>query len=392
VIVGGAVDPRDDDLDDEALLRDAVPEEPPRDVVAALLALADPGALHEAGLLGRMSHVAPSELDAWHTAWVELADEQRRTVVRAMIEGAEADVHLDFGSVFRLLLEDDDAEVRAVAVDGLWESTDPRLARRFTALLREDGHAEVRARAAEALGVFVELGELDRIDAELRDDALEALLDAARDPAESPEVRRRATASAGYAEDEAVRAVLSAGLESDELLLRLGAMRGIGNSADEAWEAAVLAGLADTNAEMRFEAVRAAGELELESAVIVLARLIVGDEAEIRHEAIWALGEIGSPTAQAVLEKVLRRPRSDEEREAIEDALSVGALHRLEILPVPRSMLGGAQPDEDEDAWMLDDDDEELVDDDAEGDALDDLDAQGDWRGAIEDAIDDDAR
>lgn len=374
---------------------DEAPEEdeppPARDALAALRGLAEPGR-HEPGLLAGMSHVGRAEVGAWHAAWAELDAERRRGVARAMLEGAEADVQLDFGTLFRLLLDDEDAEVRAVAVDGLWESNDPRLARRFVELLQADGHAEVRARAAEALGNFVELGELGRLDEDLVGAALAALLKAAGDRAENLEVRRRAIAAAGFADTDEVRALLAEGLDAAEAPIRLGAMRGIGNSADDAWEAEVLRGLGDGDAELRFEAVRAAGELELAAAVDALARLIQNDEAEIRQEAIWALGEIGGDDAQAVLERLLRRPRDDDEREAIEDALSVGALHRGELVPVPRGLLGRRDDDEDEDDWDLDDVGEDDRDDDEAEDDLDALDELGDWRGAVEDAIDDEPR
>lgn len=363
----------------------------PRDVVGALRDLAEPQRRLEPGLLAGMSHVGRDEIGAWHAAWVELADEQRRAIARTMLEGAEADVQLDFGAPFRLLLDDDDAEVRALAVDGLWESNDPRLARRFIELLVHDGHAEVRARAAEALGNFVELGELGRLDEALASAALAALLERAGSPSENLEVRRRAIASAGFADTDPVRTLLADSLDAGEPLLRLGAMRGIGNSADDAWEAEVLRGLDDADAELRFEAVRAAGELELEAAVDALARLIQNDEAEIRQEAIWALGEIGGDGAREVLERLLRRPRDEGEREAIEDALSVGALQRGELVPLPRGVLGrGDDEDEDDEDWDFDEDGSD-EDEDGEDD-LDRLDDLGDWRGEIEDALDDGER
>lgn len=383
--------PGNGDWSDEA--EDEAAASLPRDVVAALRGLAEPHRRLEPGLLAGMSHIGRDEIVEWHAAWVDLDEEQRRAVARLMLEGAEADVQLDFGAAFRLLLDDDDAEVRAVAVDGLWESNDPRLARRFVDLLRSDAHAEVRARAAEALGNFIELGELGRLDEALANTALSALLEAAGSRAENLEVRRRAIASAGYADVDPARALLAEALDAAEPLLRLGAMRGIGNSADDTWEAEVLRALDDADAELRFEAVRAAGELELGGAVDALARLIQNDEAEIRHEAIWALGEIGGDGAREVLERLLRRPRDDDEREAIEDALSVGALHRGELQPVPRSLLGRPDDDEDdEDDWELDDDLDGLDASDDDGDDLDRLDDLGDWRGEIEDALDDGER
>ena len=47
--------------------------------------------------------------------------------MQRLIEMAEDNLDADFNSLFRLSLKDEDAEVRAKAIEGLWESDDRSL-------------------------------------------------------------------------------------------------------------------------------------------------------------------------------------------------------------------------------------------------------------------------
>jgi len=78
-------------------------------------------------------------------------------------ELAEADFELNFGAVFRLGVIDEDAEVRAAAINGLWEDEDVRLVPLLVKTLLEDEAPAVRAAAARSLGRFILLGELQKI-------------------------------------------------------------------------------------------------------------------------------------------------------------------------------------------------------------------------------------
>jgi HEAT repeat protein len=229
------------------------------------------------------------------------------------------------------LLADPDDKVRAVAVDGLWESRDPTLVDRFVDMLYQDPIPEVRARAAIALGTFVLLGELGELDEERFGRAVTALVDAGRSDDEDPEVRRRATESAGYADQSAVRELIRSSKESRDPGIQAGALRAMGNSADGNWEPDVIAGLASQHAELRFEAARAAGELTLQEAIPVLYQLAEADEREIQFEAVWALGEIGGDAAGRALERVGRRTDDPELVGAVEEALAMVALDSFDL-------------------------------------------------------------
>jgi HEAT repeat protein len=271
---------------------------------------------------------APSahELETWEEHWPAIDDERRRWIAGCLKDTAEASFEVEYKGLFAVLLDDPDPEIRAVAIDGLWEARDAQLAARFTEFLATDPDERVRARAAAALGRYVLAGELDELSPDVSRRAVVVLVDAAADEGEDIEVRRRATESAGFADDPEVRRIIHDGLESGHESLRAGALRAIGNSADESWEPVVIAGLVDPLRQLRFEAARAAGELVLSGAVEGLIALAEGEDREVQHEAVWALGEIGGRAAGRALERLAARSTDPDLLGAVEDALAMVAL------------------------------------------------------------------
>lgn len=377
----------------------------PRDFATALTALADPASKGEPGLLHALSGPSASEVAIWTERWPAIATDHRRRLARQMLESAEADFQLDFRRLFEAVLDDPDAEVRATAVDGLWEATDLGLIDRLDGMLAHDGDQEVRARVATALGPFVERGEFEDRAAARVARALEHLVAVAEDEAEPIEVRRRAIESAGYADRDDVRALIGRMLASPTGALRAGALRAMGHSADETWAGAVLGCLEHAEPEIRFEASRAAGELQIEDAVPQLSVLAVEDaDRQIRVEAIWALGEIGGPRARRVLERLAERigDEDDELANAVDDAIATAALTDGDVGwdafvsgggqangadGAGRAARRGAPPlgddlidDEDDDALEGDDDLDDWDDvDDEDGDDDEDIDADDDY-------------
>ncbi len=267
-----------------------------------------------------LSNLGQEERECLAEVWPHVELPQRRRIVQALIEVMEASFLVDFGVLFRLCLEDEDAEVRALAIQGLWEDHDWNLASMFIRLLREDPDPEVRAAAATGLSGFVLQGELqDRVQARaarVRD----ALFDAMGSLREPPEVRRRALESLAYASDTRVPALIEAAYGDDESAMRVSALFAMGRSADPVWAPLVLQELHNSQVEIRYEATRACGELQLAQAVPLLEALAQDLDREVRETAIWALGEIGGPEARRVLEACYEH--SDESiREAVEEAL-----------------------------------------------------------------------
>jgi hypothetical protein len=278
-----------------------------------------------------LSDPRDEELVVWREVWADLPAARRRWIANRLFEATEADFQVAFKRLFVEMLGDADAEVRALALDGLWEAEDVRLMHRFVEILKGDLSALVRARAAAALGTYVRLGQLDRISGNDARLALYALADAAGDESEDPDVRRRATESAGFAEYSEVGGLIEAAIESDLPGMRAGALRAMGNSADERWEPEVTAFLESPVPELRFEAARAAGELVLSNTVPLLVALTEDVDLEIKLEAVWALGEIGGDMAKGVLENMHASADDPDLEDAIEDALSAMALSEGEM-------------------------------------------------------------
>ena len=296
------------------------------DFGTAVRRLAEGSPPPDPGTLYRLSFPGESEMLEWHRVWPGLDPIARRDVARQLLASARDDFQVDYVPLFQAMLEDQEPEVRAIGVDGLWERKDLPLMRRLVSMLGSDPGAIVRARSAVALGRYIELGQLDRLDVDASRQALTALIDAATDDSEDAEVRRWAIASAGYVDDPAVVTLIGEAIEAHERPMRAGALRAMGNSADEKWAPELLAYLEVDEPELQMEAAHAAGELVIANAVPSLVVLACGEDRAVQLEAIWALGEIGSGDARRTVEGLLEELDGDDQLQALEDALATMSL------------------------------------------------------------------
>jgi len=249
-----------------------------------------------------LSDLHAEQADQVREMWADLPTDLRLRLTRRLMEMAEADFTLNYSAVFRIGLEDESAEVREAAVEGLWEDEDVRLVPELAKRLQADEAAAVRAAAARSLGRFMLLGELEKIRPKPRREAYEALLDAHQAGHEDLEVQRRALESLAYVCNDTVVASIRRAYLSSEERLRVSAVFAMGRSADDRWEEEVKRELLSINPEMRYEAARACGELQLSEAVSMLAELTEDTDSEVQEAAIWALGQIGGDRARELLE------------------------------------------------------------------------------------------
>jgi len=249
-----------------------------------------------------LSSLDAGEAEDVRALWSDLPTDVRLRLVKRLVRMAEADFTLNYGAVFRIAIEDESAEVREAAVDGLWEDQDVRLVPRLAERLEADECAAVRAAAARSLGRFILLGELEKIRPKPRQEAYDALLRAYRASHEAPEVQRRALESLAYVCNETVIGSIREAYASGEERFRISAVFAMGRSADERWEEEVTRELFSINPEMRYEAARACGELQLSETVSMLEELTEDTDAEVQQAAIWALGQIGGERAKEILE------------------------------------------------------------------------------------------
>lgn len=274
--------------------------------------------------LYQLSDLDGEKLARFQQLWPQVSAKRRRQVLGFSIEIAESNFEVDFEPLFRVCLNDADAEVRARSVEGLWESEDADLVTPLLEMAQNDPSERARAAAVGGLGRFVLLGELDRLSLQRQAAIEETLLALLHSPKESLEVQRRAVEALAYSSSEKVLGVIENAYYHNEQIMRVAAVFAMGHSLDPRWEPSLLAELHSHDPELCYEAARACGELELASAVPRLSELLADQDREIHETCIWALGQIGTQQARQVLEAHYEAVAQDDEtlREAIEDALS----------------------------------------------------------------------
>ena len=282
------------------------------------------GALPVSGLY-MLSDLAGQKLRIFRAEFDAYPAPQRRHLVQALVELAEASFEVNFDAVFRHCLQDASDEVRAAAIDGLWEDEDIALIGPFLTMLRSDPSALVRAAAATALGRFVLAGELEKLDPPVQERITSELLTAIHLKGEGIEVRRRAIESVAYSCTSEVFEVLETAYFAEDEQMRLSAVVGMGRTCDKRWKRVLLTELESDSAAMRYEAALASGHLMLKEAVPTLAALIDDADSQVREAAIWALGQVSGDEAKQALLDALEDADTETE-EAISDALAEQAL------------------------------------------------------------------
>ena len=270
-----------------------------------------------------LSGLDQTQHDEFWPAWTAIMPRRRAEIARAMVELAEDNVDLDFSEALQWLLDDDDAEVRANAVEGLWENNNSRLLHRLLTMLRSDPAPAVRTRVAMSLSRFAYLAEIEELNegdaSAVRDGLLHALLDQ-RQPLD---VRRRALESAGYfANTPEMQQQVELAYASDEQLLRESAVVAMGRSLLPRWMPTIAKELDSPSPALRYEAAHAVGEFAEQGRSLLpkLTPLLNDGDSEVAFAAIWALGQVGGANAKRMLQQI--RTTSDEaRRQAANEAL-----------------------------------------------------------------------
>lgn len=231
--------------------------------------------------------------------------EVRRYVVRQMLEQSETNVQVDFSRVLRQFVDDDDAEVRVLAIQGLWEDEGDRFADQLLDMLETEFDPAVREAIVEGLGRFAfraSTGDLDdKRAARIRDTLIELF-----QSDEQVAIRRRALESVAYFEDDEVEEAISEAFDSIIHDLHIASIFSMGRNLSARWFPTVLGEMQDPDAEIRFEAVRASGEFGDERAVSLLLDLVEDEDAEVRMASVIALGQIGGKVAVGALRRLIR--------------------------------------------------------------------------------------
>lgn len=282
--------------------------------------ISDPSKPLKHALLAGLSGLVPEEMEAIQRVWPTIPVERRRQILERLGAMAEERVEMDFTSLFRFALKDTDAQVRALAVSGLWECEDRSLITPLLTLLRCDPSPTVRAAAAQGLGKFAAMaaeGKLPSSEGKRILDALEATF---RNTKEDVEVRRRALEALAVFPEPVARELIRQAYESTDTRFRQSAVYGMGRNGDSQWHAIIVKELSSADPAMRYEAAGACAEMGDESLVVHLLPLLQDGDMEVRLSAIRALGAIGGPLAKKNLLTLLKAP-DEAVREAAQEAL-----------------------------------------------------------------------
>jgi HEAT repeat protein len=260
-------------------------------------------------------------METFLEVWRSLSVQRRRDIIDRLIDLAEDNVELDFNNVYLVGLLDDDVQVRAESVKGLWEYEGDDLVVLLMKMLR-DPEAIVRGEVALGLGRFLLRAELDG-DANGRiAEVEETLRGVLEDETELAEVRGRALEALGVRSHPWVRDMIDDAYGSGERRLRISAIHAMGRNANLEWLPIIQQEMESEDAEMRFEAATAAGALADEEAVPDLARLAEDEDAEVQEAAISALGQIGGSGVKSVLHAIAAEHKDERVLDAVSDALS----------------------------------------------------------------------
>ena len=273
------------------------------------------------GDLAQLSGLTDSDVSSMDRLWASVPVERRRMLIERLLTMAENNIDLDFTSVFKHSLSDEDPMVRALGVNGLWESNDRKLVMPLIALLQEDSHKDVRASAAVALGKFGALAQDGKLLSRDGECIKEMLLNLLEEPDEDPDVWRRVLEAAAVFNTPRVRELIDNAYGSEESKLRLSAIFAMGKTADSTWLPTLIKAVGDDDPAIRYESAIALGELAEEEAVPHLIPLIQDHDTQVQLASIKSMGAIGGQLATRALQKCLNSD-DDSIREAAEMALS----------------------------------------------------------------------
>ncbi len=271
--------------------------------------------------LAELSSLNSEELELFKRSWTIIKPERRRQIVHRLVALAEDNLELNFDSIFKFCLKDQDAEVRSKAIEGLWENEEASLISPLTNLLEQDSSEIVQAAAATALGKFATLAEHNKLRSCHVARIQEALLAVSGDKSKPVEVRHRAVEAIAPLSLPQVTTAIMDTYQSDNAKLRVSAIYAMGKNGDPCWLPILLKELASADTEVRYEAVGACGELEAEEAVPGLIKLVNDPDMDVRMATIQALAKIGNAQARECLQRCLKSS-TEAVRQTAEQALS----------------------------------------------------------------------
>ena len=192
------------------------------------------------------SDPSPSEVVEFDRFLSTLDGEERRVVLTTMVEQAEENLELDFTSIFRHFLKDEDDHLVQLGIEGLWEQEERWLITELVDLLRSERGAQVRAASAVALGKFPVLALEGKIPPQEGALIYRVLMDFLEDEIEDLEVRRRCLEALAPYNTEEVRDYIRWAYDDEDQDLRSSSIYAMGKTGELSWLPTLLRELEST--------------------------------------------------------------------------------------------------------------------------------------------------
>ena len=269
----------------------------------------------------------------------QLTKEEKIKFLTRVVQGE--DYSTDYWPVLREYIEDEDAEVRSLALDGLWDYPMPELIAPLFEIARNDPSQEVRSKAIVTLGRYIYEGDMADYDFNwggmeelMREDELpeedflrvkDFLLELVRDESQPLDSRRFAIEALSFLNKPEVQDLIMAAYAHPDVKMKVSAIFAMGRQGNQRWADTLLKELDSEVKELQYEAVRAAGEAYLDKAVPRLKELALADDRDLQLEAIWGLGKIGGEGVPEFLHDLA----DDEDKEIRE--IAEAALEELSL-------------------------------------------------------------
>ncbi len=246
----------------------------------------------------------------------QLSKDEKIAFLNRIIEGD--DYTTDLLPVFQEFLDDPDAEVRKLAISGLWDYPVPEMIDELMSKATDDPSQEVRSRAIVTLGRYIYEGNMadygfnwGQLDELMREEELpeadflrvkDFLLRLAKDETLPLDSQRFAIEALSFLSDPEVVELIEKAYAHPDTKMKTSALFAMGRQGGQQWREIILREIDNPIGELQLEAVRAAGESFLEEAAPKLMKLAETDDKNLRMEAIWALGKTGGDGVEEFLE------------------------------------------------------------------------------------------
>ena len=287
-------------------------------VIAALLDENDP---FPPKYLHQFSDIQPDHLKSLKSIWSRVSLSRKLSLLEDLENLAVKDTLLSFDNLAVSLLGDPDADVRSLGIRLLWECEDTSLIPVFLNKLSSDSSVTTSAAAATALGLFIYMGEVEKIPSSTFANLEQKLINAAREAKDSL-IRRRALETLGFSSRPEVHDLITTALYDPDPDWIISAMIAIGRSNNQGWEKEVITHLLHENDDIRIEAIQAAGQLELENTrSLLLEQLDEDEDPEIWHALLWSLSQIGGEGLREHLEEFIKEIDDPDEEDFLDEVL-----------------------------------------------------------------------